>query len=231
MRFVSYELRTKDVNSAKEFYTEMLGPDLSRGGVSFSPLPEQAKARGAPPHWLGHLGVGDIDRASKQFLSQGAVQLGPTVQTGSTSATILRDPFGAVVALSSQAVPPLQNLVAWHMLHTRDYEKALYGYASLLKWTPTTLVDDGAAQGLHHYFTWDHNGPNVGSVSNAALLPHIHTQWLFFFLTPNIDRCLSIVRERGGIALDIVRQANGDQMVACDDPQGAAFGLLQPAGV
>ena len=57
----------------------------------------------------------------------------------------------------------------------------------------------------------------------------MHPQWLFFFRTPDLDSALARVRELGGLALPASTLPEGHRVAACDDPQGAAFGLFQDA--
>jgi predicted enzyme related to lactoylglutathione lyase len=61
----------------------------------------------------------------------------------------------------------------------------------------------------------------------VARLPQVHSQWLFFFATENLDKSLAQVRSSGGLTLPVVKTAEGNLVAACDDPQGAAFGLYQ----
>ena len=60
-----------------------------------------------------------------------------------------------------------------------------------------------------------------------ASRPHVHAQWLYFFATPDLDASIARVRELGGLALRPTTTADGHRVVACDDPQGAAFGLYE----
>jgi uncharacterized protein len=120
-RFRRYELRTTDLEGARAFYAEVLGPEFWDTDVSLIALPERAAAHGAPPHWLGQIGLGQmglghiglpeqltavqptvagVEAAAHQLVARGAQQLGPLhrAHDGSELAA-LRDPFGAVLAL------------------------------------------------------------------------------------------------------------------------------------
>src|SRR5262245_55314535 len=186
-----------------------------------APLPARAAARGAPPYWLGYIGVDDVVGAELRFLNHGATKLSPD---------LLRDPFGALVALSSEADAPLDDRVAWHLLHTRDEARSFSVYADLFGWLPVEALDLGPRQGRHQTFGWDSSTVAVGSTSDTARLPHVHAQWLFFFRTPDVMRSRATVRELGGLALDVAETPDGDLVVACDDPQGAAFALFEARG-
>src|SRR5258706_9882284 len=111
-KFFRFDLRTTDADAARAFYAKILGHDRA----VIWPLHEQALARGARPHWLGYLGVADVERATAELVERGAMRLGPTLPTGDGGqAVVLRDPGGAVVAV---ARPPANVeagvKVVWH---------------------------------------------------------------------------------------------------------------------
>lgn len=229
MRFIRYELRTMDVHGARDFYTKLLGSSFWGSDVVISQLPGQAAAKGAVAHWLGLLGVGDTTAIAEHFLSRGAKQLGPTVRRETGEHIILRDPYGAHIALNTETKLPKRDIVHWHILHTRDHEAAFQTYSNVLGWVSTELIDLGPEQGIHQGFSWNYHTSHTGSISNAALSPKIHPQWLFFFRTPSMQHSLEVIRTQGGYSLKPIHATNGDLVVACDDNQGAAFGLIQPA--
>jgi predicted enzyme related to lactoylglutathione lyase len=227
-RFCRYELRTTDVGAAREFYTAPFGPELWGDAITVVPLPERAAARGAPAHWLGHISVDDVEDALRRFTASGAEQLGPLQRNpDGTALAVLREPNGAVVALTSAKAPPPGDRIAWHVLHAKDEERAFATYASLFGWAPSEFLDQGPDLGRHQMFTWEGAAGAVGSVANTGLLPGVHPQWLFFFGVANIEESLASVRALGGFTLEAVRTSSGHLVAACDDPEGAAFGLYQ----
>lgn len=228
-RFFRYDLRTTDVEAARSFYAEVLGAAFWGPGLTVYPLPERVAAQGAPPHWLGHAGVSDVAPTVSQFIAAGGQQLGPT-QSGPDGSphALLRDPFGAIVALSPEAAAPQPAPVAWHVLHVQDHERAFAWYAARFGWTATGASDLGPTIGSHQMFAWDGSGRSVGSVTNSARLPHVHPQWLFFFPVVDLEAALARVRAGGGTSLAPAQNANGDRFAGCDDPQSGAFGLYQP---
>lgn len=227
-RFVRYELLTTEVPAAQAFYTQLLGPDFWGEDVRLSTLPEQARARGARPHFRGHLAVDDVELALTAWCARGATPLGPLVRDAAgVVRSGLREPAGAVLSLSSEPAPPSRGLVVWHALHATNETQAFAPYRELLGWVPLARRDLGAEQGVHQLFAWDDDGPARGSVSNLALRPEVHRQWLFFFAVSDLERSLAAVREAGGLTLPPVHFEDGRLAAGCDDPQGAAFGLLQ----
>jgi len=222
-RFSRYTLRTTDVEAAATFYDAVLG----RRGDAIVPLPESASARGAPPHWLGHIGVRERAGAEAQaarFVELGALRLGPPAPASET--VILRDPGGAVVAVTDHSAASGAGVV-WHQLNTRDAGQAAASYSALFGWALTEALDLGEL-GRHQSFAFAAGQASVGVFSDVAGRPGVHTHWLFFFAVPALDVALERVRALGGVALAPRELPNGSRVAVCDDPQGAAFGILEP---
>ena len=78
-------------------------------------------------------------------------------------------------------------------------------------------------------FAWDDSGKSVGGMANTARAPEVHAHWLYCFPVADLDGALAKVSAKGGRALTPAVLPNGDRIAPCDDPQGAAFGLLQLA--
>src|SRR5689334_13898655 len=113
-RFSRYLLRTTDVEAAAAFY----GAVLERCGDGVVPLHESAIARGARPHWLGHVGVrelGGADAVAARFVERGAMRLGPPPGVGDF--VVLRDAGGAIVAVTDSSAESCAGVV-WHQLNT-----------------------------------------------------------------------------------------------------------------
>ena len=227
-RFLRYELRTTDVNAACAFYADVLGSHFWDSDVSVVTLPEQAVARGARAHWLGYVGAGDVEGTAGRIVALGGQQLGPTRATNESVNVVLRDPFGAVMALSSETVAPRRSSVAWHLHHSQDHERSFALYAALFGWAATDAKELAPRMGRHQMFTWDESGRSVGSMTDIVS-PEVHPQWLFFFQVADIEHALAKVSARGGLALARTQTSTGDIVVPCDDPQGAAFALYQVA--
>jgi predicted enzyme related to lactoylglutathione lyase len=229
--FCRYLLRTLDVDAARAFYGEVLGLDFEaspeESGIEAWPLHEQARARGAVPHWLGQLTAAGLEATIGRLLELGAERLGPTVKgrDGIAFAT-LRDPTGALVGVRESTPPPRHPPVAWHHLHTRDLERAWTIYSELFGWHPTDTTEVADVEGDVRSFAWDRSGRSVGSVANTARWQGVHVHWLFYFPVADLHASLALVRAKGGRTLAGVTLPDGTRLAACDDPQGAAFGLL-----
>jgi hypothetical protein len=237
--FCWYELRTTDPNAARAFYAEIAGWQVDRSGQLFHAgkhpvgglleLPERARALGAPAHWLGHIAVANVDATAQQMVALGAQVLGPGQQAGGRVA-VLRDPQGAVLALSSRGDAGSREGIAWHELHTTDHEKAWSTYADLFGWQATEALDLGPALGQYQMFSWASGDRSAGGMVSSARAPHIHTHWLFYLTVTDLDASLAKARSLGGAVLNGPTPIrSGDRIAQLEDPQGAAFGLYQYA--
>jgi len=235
--FCRYDLRTTDADAAREFYSDVVGLDFTEGHspepssmLAVWPLHEQARARGAPAHWLGQLGVADLEATVHRLVELGSERLGPTVRAndGTTYAT-LRDPTGAVVAVRGSTQKPRGAPIALHLLHTPDLDRAWAAYSELFGWTHTETLDVADVVGGLRMFAWDDSGKSVGGMASTAGAPQIHPHWLYFFPVADLDRSVAKARAKGGRVLNTPVLPNGDRLAPCEDPQGAAFGLIQLA--
>jgi len=233
--FCRYVLRTTDLPAARAFYADALGlalpEDLAEGSALEAwPLHERAIARGAPPHWLGLLAVDDVDATLQRLVGLGSEALGPSVQArdGTPFAT-LRDPFGNVIGLRAHTHRASDSPVVWHQLNTRDVDGAWALYHALFGWAHTRTLDVPEVDGGYRLFAWNEAGAAVGAMSNTARWPGVHPHWLFYLPVVDVDAAAARVRAHGGTAMEPFALTEGMRLVACEDPQGAAFGLAQAA--
>ncbi len=237
--FVSYDLRTTDLDKAEAFYSTIVGWQVRRSGDSRAffageqrvgalvSLPERARAQGAPAHWLGHIGVEDVEALARRVVALGGQQLGPVQPTaeGGRIAT-LKDPQGAVFAVSSGSQARRPEAIVWHELYTTDRERAWACYAELFGWKESQTLQLEPPIGPYQLFTWAGAEQDLGAMSNMARLPGVHTHWLFYLSVGDLDAALEKVRALGGVVLNGPMEVPGGGRVAqCEDPQGAAFAL------
>ncbi len=211
--FFRFHLRTHDVAAARGFYERVLG----ERALDIVPLDAASVARGARPMWLGSLDFADVERAVAAFLERGATRL------GHPASAMLRDAGGAILGLASSPGTMTPTPVDWHLLHTVDVERAKANYGELCGWDFTAPLELGSL-GVFHPFSWERGGPTVGAMSDLAARQGVHPQWLFHLRVANFEGALEAVRTGGGKVI-ATTLPSGDRIAACDDPQGAAFGL------
>ncbi len=221
-RFHRYQLRTTDVAAARAFYEEL----LEQGSEDVEPLPELARARGAVPHWLGHVATDDVLGLEQRLLARGAVRLGPAASRPEDR-SVLRDPGGAVVGLSRAVADRPRSDVVWHQLFAKAAARVASHYAELLGWALLDPVDVGDP-GEHRPFSWQSGGPAAGAFTEVDEARGIHPHWMFFFRVASLGEALELVRRRAGRSLEAFQLRGGARCAACEDPQGAAFGLWEP---
>ncbi len=110
------ELLTKDVETAKKFYTEVLGwtaedMEMQEGtytvfkvdGVQVAgmmKLPTQAEQMGSPPFWGAYISVNDVDAIAAKVEALGGKILSPPMDAqGVGRFATLQDPQGAVFGI------------------------------------------------------------------------------------------------------------------------------------
>ncbi len=210
------------MDAARAFYAAVVGatPPVVR-------LPWAAAARGAPAHWLGHIGVPEVGATVKRFVAEGGERLGPMQSTeDGAELAVLRDPFGSVIGVRPEIEAP-SSMVAWHQLHTHDQEQAFSFYADLFGWRGV----DALAKDDERYliFAWDSVAPPIGTIANTvASRRGVHPHWLYYFSVPDLDASLARAAELGGELLDGPRRLpRGTRIAVCHDPQGAEYGLRE----
>jgi predicted enzyme related to lactoylglutathione lyase len=222
-KFCRFDLRTTDADSARAFYREILGHDRA----VIWPLHEQALARGARPHWLGRIGVPDVERIAEAFVDRGAMRYGPTqTMADGGQFAVLRDPGGAVVAVGTPPATTDASVdVVWHVLNTNDVARATANYCELLGWEVRDRLEH--LQGGFHELAWTAGGPSVGAIADVAGRQGVHPHWLFFFEVDSLERAMTAARAAGGVVLEPILLPSGERICVCDDAQGAAFGLRE----
>lgn len=207
------------MRAASEFYIALLG----RADLIIRELPISARSRGAPAHWLGYLSVAQLGGAMvvlQRWNDHGAMPIGARMGDG----TVVRDPGGAMLALTD-ATTLVDAGVDLHVLLTPNASRAAQLYAELFGWVLTEPFEL-ASSGSFQQFAWRAGEPNAGAIGDIAGRPEIHPQWHYFFAVQSLDAALALVRERGGVVIGPTGLPDGRRIAACEDPQGAAFGLV-----
>jgi uncharacterized protein len=221
LRFTRHVLRTTDVPAAQAFYDAVLG----QRGDGIVPLPAQALARGARPHWLGLIGAGSeqaLETLAGGFVERGATRLGPEPPA---PIAVLRDVGGAIVGVDQGAGPSAAGVV-WQVLETVAPKRSFEAYLTLCGWALTERVSI-FGHGTFQQFAFAQGETSVGSIGDIADRPSVHPHWLFFFGVPELGAALGRVRAHGGAASHLTALPDGRRVGVCEDAQGAAFGLME----
>jgi predicted enzyme related to lactoylglutathione lyase len=249
-KFVWYELMTSDLEAAESFYRKVLGwniQDAGMGGFSYRILsvgttgigglmeiPEEARAMGAGPCWMGYVGVDNVDEAAQRLRAAGGQLCKPAEDIpGVGRFAVVADAQGAVFLLfrgsgdQSMPVPApgTPGTVGWHELHAVDGPTAFDFYAGQFGWAKAEAIDMGPL-GKYQIFTIG-GQPAGGMMTKPADAPT--PGWLYYFNTDALDAAVARVKEaRGTIVLGPQQVPGGSWIVNCLDPQGALFALVAP---
>ena len=253
-RFVWYEMLTVDKGPTIDFYKEVVGWDTQEmeGGeqaytmftIGEAPvggimdLPEEARAGGAPPHWLAYVSTPDTDATVEQAKELGAkVLVEPMSIPEVGRLAVLSDPQGAVFAVFTAASdspgrdgPPQVGEFSWHELATSDYEAGFDFYSALFGWEKTNAMDMGEGMGV--YQMYGSGGHELGGMYNLGPNTPAPPHWLLYAKVPDVDAAVETVKSLGGQVLNGPMDVpGGDRVVQCMDTQGAAFALHSSGGV
>jgi uncharacterized protein len=247
-RFVWYELMTTDRGAAKAFYSNVVGwetQDAPMPGMIYTmfttkdgqvgglmDLPEEARKMGAPPSWLGYVGVNDVDASTEQAKRLGAtVHVEPRDIPNVGRFSVIADPQRITLALFKSANPaddqPRDQMapgrIGWHELMAVDWEKAFAFYSDMFGWTKADALDMGA-MGTYQLFAKD--GQTLGGMfTKPQMVPAPF--WLYYVNVGDIDAAAERVKAGGGKVINGPMQVPGGAWIIQGmDPQGAMFALV-----
>ena len=245
--FVWYELTTTDIEAAKAFYADVIGwgtRDASVPGLAYSlfteqdspvtgltSLPDDARRAGIAPHWMGYVGVDDVDEAVARIKQLGgSVHVSPRDVPNISRFSVIADPQMATLALvkglkpaQGQSIEPgTPGHVGWHELFAADWEKAFAFYSRLFGWQRA----DSHVGVLGTYQRFSAAGETIGGMfTKPPTLPLPF--WLYYFNVDNVEAVAGRVEAGGGeILYGPTTVPGGAWIVHCTDPQGALFALL-----
>ena len=247
--FVWYELMTSDLTAAETFYKGVVGWATQDAGMpepytmvlagssaigGLMTIPEEARKMGAPPCWVGYIGVPDVDAAAARVQAAGgALHRAPDDIPGVGRFAVVADPQGAGFMLfkgnmdeAPPAPPPgTAGTVGWHELHAGDGASAWDFYAGQFGWTKDSAMDMGP-MGLYQLFCT--GGEAVGGMMTKV--PEMPVAaWLYYFNVDAIDAAAQRVTSAGGKVVNGPMEVPGGQwIINATDPQGAMFALVAP---
>ena len=246
-RFVWYDLMTTDPDAAQAFYTKVIGwgtmqwdgpmpytmwthaPEAALGGLMA--LPDEAKAAGAPPHWLAYVSTPDCAATVKKAVELGGKVLKERTDVPETGTfAVLADPQGAVFAIYQsiggmpEDAPAEVKQFSWHELATTDWEGAFDFYSKLFDWSKTDDMDMGE-MGIYRMYGFG-QWPLGGMFNWNAKMPVPAPTWLYYIDVPDVATTVETVKAEGGQVLNGPMEVPGGGIIAqCKDPQGVTFAL------
>lgn len=117
-----------------------------------------------------------------------------------------------------------QGTVAWVDLTVTNAEEIRDFYKSVIGWGAEAVgVEDHS-----DYNMLDANGvPRAGVCHKLGINANIPSQWLVYFIVPDIDAALAAVASRGGSVIVSARGNPGSRVAVIQDPAGAVCALYE----
>jgi predicted enzyme related to lactoylglutathione lyase len=245
--FVWYECLTRDVQAAIAFYSDVIGwktQPFPEGGDyvmwvgSQGPLggvmtlPEEAARMGAPPHWVAHVQVEDVDVTTALAKKLGGkVYKSPTDIPNVGRFAVLADPQGApfCVFRPNQAMTlhdaSKDGEFCWNELLTSDSAAAFRFYSELFGWKVLEDMDMGPMGTYRIYGVGDRRLGGMMTTPKGAPMPPM---WIFYVGTSDLDASIGRATRKGAKVMNGPMEVPGGGRIAMlTDPQGAAFALHQ----
>lgn len=245
--FVWYEHFTKDTKAAIAFYSEVIGWKTQPfgegsdyvmwvgsqgplGGVM--PLPPEAVKMSAPPNWMGHLQVADVDATAALTKKLGGkVWKEPADIPTVGRFAVLADPQGAMfsafkpTSTMTQHDASKEGEFCWNELMTSDSAAAFTFYSEICGWKLLQEMDMGP---MGTYRIFGVGDKQVGGMMSAPKGAPMPPAWLFYTETQDLDACMGRATKMGAKVLmgpHVV--PTGGRIAQLMDPQGAVFALHQ----
>ncbi|HEX2183520.1 MAG TPA: VOC family protein [Rubrobacteraceae bacterium] len=242
------DLATTDPAGAKAFYSGLFGweaEDVPAGEAGTYTLMRldgdevcglyemdaERREAGAPPYWLSHVSVEDVDAVAARAGELGGAVEGGVFDVGEYGRfAMVRDPAGAVlVAWQTGASAGARRVndpgcMTWNELNTREPERMAAFYAELFGWEMEAQRQNGSLA----YVTIR----NAGS-SNGGIMPMSEQHgeapsfWLTYFTVSSCDDAVARARELGGEVLAGPMEPGAGRIAVLADPQGAAFAVFE----
>jgi predicted enzyme related to lactoylglutathione lyase len=237
------DLTTTDPEAAKEFYTGLFGwqtEDMPAGNgmtytmasvngkyvAAMSAQPQQQREAGVPPMWNSYVTVESADQAVERAKGLGATVHAPAFDVLDVGRmAVIQDPQGAYFEVwepKQHIGAGLVNghgLLCWNELATPDPDGSAGFYTELFGWTVEPMEGP-----VPYLVIGNADGHGNGGIRAAA--EQEPTYWLVYFGIDDLDAGIAKVGELGGSALgEAMEIAEGNRIVALQDPQGAVFAL------
>ena len=247
-QFVWYEHLARDPGAATAFYSDVVGwktQPFPEGGDylmwvgSQGPLggvmgqPDEERRAGAPPHWMAHVQVDDVDgTAALARTLGGKVYKEPTDIPTVGRFAVLADPQGAAFCVfrPSQAMTlhdsTREGEFCWNELHTSDADAAVRFYSELLGWKILEEMDMGPVGTYRVFGVGDQRLGGIMKTPAGATMPPM---WLFYAETGNLDAAVRRAAQQGAKVMNGPMDVPGGRVAQLMDPQGAPFALHQAA--
>jgi predicted enzyme related to lactoylglutathione lyase len=199
------------------------------GGVMA--LPPEAAKMGAPPHWMAHVQVADVDATAARVKKLGGkVYKEPEDIPTVGRFAVIADPQGASLSIfkPSEAMTlhdrTKEGEFCWNELGTSDSEAAFRFYSEIFGWKVLQEMDMGPGGKYRIFGVGDKQLGGMMTMPKGSPIP---PSWLYYTQVPDLDAAIGRAKNKGAKLLNGPMDVPGGRMAQLLDPQGAAFALHQ----
>jgi hypothetical protein len=242
--FVWYDLKTREFSPSWRFYTGLLGwgrNDTDRPVGRYSMIRHADRNLGGivpigaddavPPHWIGYVGVGDIEACVAAAEAEGGtVPLPPTLIPGIGLFAVVCDPRGAFLSpfqwtgRSAAALPTGEGAFCWSELLTPDPFRVEPFYHGTFGWT----VERGRPGAFGAYWLFRSEGRAVAGMVQRPDVTDYPPHWLHYVRVDRLGPRLEQAAALGGTVLLPPTEIPEEGLFSIlRDPGGAMIGFYQ----
>jgi predicted enzyme related to lactoylglutathione lyase len=244
------DLGTTNVAGAKKFYTGLFGwkiEDFPMGpgdekysimrvkgkdACAIYPMAAEQKKMKAPPFWLPYIWVKNVDATAKKSKAAGGkVVMGPMDVMEHGRMALIMDPTGAAFAIwqarahRGAQLDDTPGTVSWHDLSTPKTSVAGKFYTKVFGWE--TSEEDFSG---NNYFLF-----KLGKKGICGMWPvpmkKLGPSWVTYWNVSSCAKTVAKAKRLGGrVLLGTITVPETCKFAILRDPQGAAFGVLEPIG-
>jgi uncharacterized protein len=236
-KFVWHEQVSDNPQQAESFYTQLFGwgtEVFKAGEMDYTMISSGGQTHGGfgkrmdeapPPHWLGHIGVENVDETiEKAQAAGGQVAGGPFDMEDVGRMVILTDPQGAFVSAyqSASEGSGSAGVFVWDELGTTDADGAQRFYEEVFGWT---TKDMGEEFGGYRIFQRG-DEQLAGLMANPR--PEIPAMWTPYIGVDDTDALCKKATELGAQTIvEPMDVPTVGRFAILKDPQGAVFGIIK----
>jgi predicted enzyme related to lactoylglutathione lyase len=239
-RFVWHDHMSSDPAAASRFYGDLLGWEIEiwkPGEIDYPMIKVDEQTHGgfgpaqggAPPHWLAHVIVDDVDAAAGRVEAAGGKTLAPAMDIPEVGRmVVVADPQGAALSLFNSAgdPPTSQGVFVWDELLTTDVESAKRFYGEVVGWESRDMeMGEGNVYTLFRSGDTDRAGCMPVPPGAEGMPP----AWLTYLGVGDADATAEKARSLGAtIMMEPFDVPTVGRLAVLADPTGAAVGLFRP---
>jgi uncharacterized protein len=247
--FCWYELGTRDISSAIQFYTQLMNwgthsHDMGEMGVYYIFQLEGQEVgagyqmggpqfEGVPPHWMPYVWVDDVDATAAKVTELGGKIVAPPMDiTNVGRMAFIQDPQGAHLAVymgrehqGAARLSPKPGTFSWTELLTSSAAGARQFYTSLLGWTFSEMP---MGPGMTYTVFQVGGKPAAGMMQmEGPQFQGVPPNWLSYLSVPDCDEAVARAKASGAEVLmppqDVPRTG---RFSVLKDTTGAVFAVI-----